>query len=151
MKKKLLYMGIALVSTAALSSDEIFNVTVKLLAPIAIIEDSPLVFPNTQSGSASNVVVGTGDAGAASFHATGSPSVAFTKSVVESSIVMELSGGSSGDATKEIVVDTFVLAGPSAFDGSGAASGLKVGGTARILDNDVAGDYSGTATFRMIY
>ncbi len=152
MKKKLLYTGLILTSAAAVATDEIFDVTMKLLAPITITELTSLVFPNTQAGVASDVVVATADAGAASFSATGSANVAYTASVVETSIVMQKDGNSGGDAAKEIVVDTFsVDQGAGTFDGSGNATGLKAGATAHVLVNDIAGDYSSTATFRVVY
>jgi len=146
------YFILLLISFGVEATDEPFNVTMKLLAPIVITEVSPLTFPNSPRGTAVNVVVATGDAGAATFSATGSPSTAFVKSMVTPSVTLLLGGvPSGGDLTKEIVVDTFVLAGPSAFDAAGNAVGMKVGATARVSANDQAGNYSAVATFRIVY
>ncbi len=150
MKKRLLLAAVA-VTTTVMATDESFDVLMELLAPIQITEVKNLQFPATLSGAALDVVVATGDTGAAEFSATGTASKSFTKSVVESSITLQLDGNSGGLSTKEIVVDTFSLAGPVAFDGSGNATGLKVGGTAHVLAEDLPGQYSGVATFRMVY
>ena len=113
----------------------------------AITATHALTFPSTVAGSISNITVSTYDAGAASFTANGLASTPFTKAIVESSIQMI----HSTNAGQNIVVDTFILEGPSVFDLSGNATGLKVGATAHITASNVAGHYSGSGTFRIVY
>ena len=150
--RRLVFAGLLLGSVVVYATDEVFDVTMRLLADIVITENNALVFPDTPRGAA-NIVVLTTDAGAADFSATGQASTGFTKSIADpgGAITMLRSGGTPGNTPDEIVVDTFVLAGPVAFDATGNATGLKVGATAHVLAEDLAGDYLGTATFRMIY
>jgi hypothetical protein len=147
--KKVLFAFLLVVASSAFATDKSFNATMVLLTPIVINKTADLVFPATVSGAAADVTVATGDAGAAVFNATGEASTGFTKSVVEASIEMTTDNGVG--STKRITVDTFTLAGPAAFDAGGAAAGLKVGGTAHVQAEDIAGSYSGAATYRIVY
>lgn len=145
--RRILILVLCLLGISALASDKSFDVTMKLLKPIAITKVQDLLFPDTTlTGSAFTVVVATGDSGAASFTATGGKSRSIAKSIVETSIDMSASG-----VTGKIAVDTFTLAGPTAFDSSGNITGLKVGATAHVLADSEDGDYSGTATLRVVY
>ena len=151
MKKCLTILALTmLVGSTAYAADQSFNATLKLKAPIIITPLTNLAFPDASiTGSAQNITVAPADAGAASFSATGGKNRNITRSVVESSINMN--AGVVGD---NIAVDTFVLSGPTAFNGSGAilaASPIKVGATAHVLASNADGDYSGTATFRLVY
>jgi len=152
MKKLMIGMMAVLVmvgiSGTALASDKPFNATMSLLKAITITKTHDLVFPDTAiiTGSPQDIVVAPGDGGAAAFTATGKASRNVTRSVVESTINMV--GAVSSDL---IAVDTFVLAGPTAFDGSGDITGLKVGATAHVLAASSEDEYSGAATFRLIY
>jgi hypothetical protein len=124
-----------------------FNINLNLVANITITTVQGLLFPDqTITGSAFNVTVATGDSGAASFNATGSPSRSITASIVQSSINMSASG-----VTGTIAVDTFVIAGPTAFNSSGSLTGLKVGATAHVLSGSQDGNYSGTVTLSITY
>ncbi len=151
-----LALGLSLVGvfTNAHATDEPFNVSMTLLAPLTITELTALSFVDTNAGSATTVVTAPSDALAASFSATGTPLDSATGSVVEASITMTTGGGG---ATEQIVVDTFTTggdmdaAGATTFDAAGNIADLRVGGTANIDATDVAGIYSGTATFRLIY
>ena len=127
------------------STDETFNASISLLAPISITEINALSFPDAVAGSNQSLTVLPTDAGAAEFNATGNANSNITVSVVEASINM--SDGSGND----ILVDTFAVTAPASFDGSGNANGMKVGATANIEAADPAGSYSGSATFRVIY
>ena len=147
MKRLFVLASILTLSAAAYATDQSFNATLKLYKPITITKVSDLLIPDaTLTGSDFNIVVATGDSGAATFNAQGGKNRNITRSVVESKIEMSASG-----VKGKIAVDTFVLAGPTAFDGSGNANGLKVGATAHVLAASEDGDYSGTATMRVVY
>jgi hypothetical protein len=144
---KKLFVVMMMVGSTAMATDQSFNISMKLFKPITISKVQDLLIPNTNlTGSAFTVVVATGDTGAASFTAVGGKNRSITRAVVESSINMSASG-----VTGNIAVDTFVLAGPVAFDASGNITGLKVGATAHVLAASEDGDYSGTATLRVLY
>lgn len=142
---------------AVYAIDEPFNVTMTLYDAIVITETQALSFPNTTSGGALAVVVAPTDGTAAIFTATGQASTGATGSVVEASIDMQHSTWSVADPTKEITVDTWTTggnlsgAGAMTFDGTGNITNLRVGGTANVSANDIAGAYTGTATFRLVY
>ena len=145
MKRLLVLM--MMVGATAMATDQSFNISLKLFKPITITKVQDLLIPETPlTGSAFTIVVATGDTGAASFDAEGGKNRSITRSVVESSIDMSASG-----VTGVIAVDTFDLAGPTAFDSSGDITGLKVGATANVLAASEDGDYSGTATLRVVY
>ena len=147
MKKLFVLISLLTISATVYATDQSFNATLKLFKPITISKVQDLLFPDTTlTGSAFTVVVATGDSGAATFNAQGGKNRNITRSVVESSINMSASG-----VVGTIAVDTFVLAGPTAFNASGDANGLKAGATAHILAASEDGDYSGTATFRVVY
>lgn len=147
MKKLFVMMMALMVSANAMATDQSFNASLKLFKPITITKVQDLLFPETTlTGSAINLVVLPADSGAANFNAQGGKSRNITKSIVESSINMSAPG-----VTGNIAVDTFVLDGPTAFDASGDANGIKVGATAHILAGSEDGNYSGTATLRVVY
>ena len=134
-------------SMNAMATDQSYNLSLRLLKPITITKVQDLSFPDrTITGSAFNVVVATGNSGAAIFTAQGSKYRSITKSVVESTINMSAPG-----VVGTIAVDTFSFTGTTSFDGSGNATGLKVGATAHILASSQDGNYSGSATYRVVY
>lgn len=143
--------GIASVQAA----DETFESTIRLIKPITISEVAGLRFPEQVAGTAQAVVVTPDDSGAAVFNATGEASKLVVASVVESSIEMTTDDGVG--SAKRITVDNFELGGSVLPDGTGAFNGdgdlnnIRVGGTANIEADDIAGSYSGTATFRLVY
>ena len=147
--------AISLVPSLANATDEPFQASMQLLAPIVITETNALSFADTVSGQTLAVVTGAADASAAQFTATGEPSRAVTGSVVEASI--EMTTGDGVGNTKRITVDSFTTggdmsgAGAATFDGSGDLADLRVGGTANVESDDIAGNYAGTATFRLVY
>jgi hypothetical protein len=148
MKKLLVMMALAIgFSGIASATDQSFGTSLKLFKPITISKIQDLLFPDTTlTGAGIDIVVATADSGAATFNAQGGKNRNITKSVVESSIDMSAPG-----VVGHVAVDTFVLAGPTAFDASGDANGLKVGATAHVLAASEDGNYTGTATFRVIY
>jgi hypothetical protein len=144
--KKLLIM-IAMLSATAMATDRSFNVTLKLYKPITIDKVQDLLFPDaTLTGSAFDIAVATSDTGAAAFNAQGGKNRSISSSIVESSISMSAPG-----VATSIAVDNFVVSAPTAFDNSGNANGIKVGATAHVLSNSEDGNYSGTATMRVVY
>ena len=144
---KKLFVLMMLLGATAMATDQSFNISLKLFKPITITKVQDLLIPNTPlTGSAFDVVVATGDTGAASFDAQGGKNRSITRSVVESSINMSASG-----VVDVVAVDTFDLAGPTAFDASGDANGIKVGATAHVLAASEDGDYAGAATLRVVY
>lgn len=144
---KKLFIMMMLVGATAMATDQSFNISLKLFKPITITKVQDLLFPDTTlTGSAFNITVATTDSGAASFNAQGGKNRSITRSVVESSINMSAPG-----VATSIAVDTFSLSGPTAFDASGDANGLKVGAVAHVLALSEDGDYTGTATLRVIY
>ena len=140
-------MALTMISGTAMATDQSFNASLKLFKPITITKLQDLLFPDTTlTGSAFSLVVLPADSGAATFNAQGGKNRNITKSIVESSINMSASG-----VTGTIAVDTFVLTGPTAFDSSGNANGIKVGATAHVLAASEDGNYTGTATLRVVY
>ena len=148
MKVRRLIIAIILFNVSLLwAENQSFNISLKLLKPITITTVSNLIFPSKiLSGTDEAIVVAPGDLGAATFEAQGGKNRSIVRSIVESDI-----GLSAPGVPGQIVVDTFVVAGPTSFDPTGVASGLKVGATANILASSQDGDYLGMATFRVIY
>ena len=150
-------IAFGLVSNAQ-AGDETFQATLKLLTSmISITQDQSLDFGQAIVGTNQTLTVGALDGSAAVFSALGDSSKTATASVLENSITMTT--GDGGDATKQIVVDNFTLGGTGItgadqvdfIAGSGNVSDIRVGGTANVEANDIAGNYAGTATFRVIY
>lgn len=152
-------LGSILASSTLVSSvyaqDETFEASIKLVEAIAVTEVAALRFPEQIAGTAAAVVVAPADSGAAQFNSTGDASRNIVASVVETSIEM-VTGDGVGSA-KRITVDNFTTGGAvaadgsGAFDGTGALNNIRVGGTANMEADDIAGDYVGTATFRLVY
>jgi hypothetical protein len=130
-----------------LVANQPFHLTMRLFKPITITNNKNLIFPTTTLiGANVSLVVGPDDAGAADFSIFGGKNRSVIRTVIESSVRLTASGSAGG-----ITVDRFTVAGPTAFDASGKANGLKVGATARILADSTDGDYAGVGTFRVIY
>ena len=147
MKKLFIMVSLLMISAAAMATDQSFSTSLKLFQPITITKVQDMSFVDTTlTGSAFTVVVLPADSGAATFNAQGGKSRNIARSVVESSISMSASG-----AVGNIAVDTFALTGPTAFDATGNATGIKVGATAHVLAASQDGNYTGTATLRVVY
>ncbi|MEI6093085.1 MAG: DUF4402 domain-containing protein [bacterium] len=148
MKKLLALTGLGLLLVSNVhATDQSFSVALKLYKPITITKVQDLSFPDTTlTGSAFDITVATIDSGAATFNAQGGKNRNITRSIVESSINMSAPG-----VTGNIAVNTFSISGPTAFDSSGNANGLKVGAVAHVLAASEDGTYTGTATFRVVY
>ena len=155
-KSALVMAATVLLSGAAHASvDETFNATLNLLSPITLDTVKDLSFAPTLANQNIDVVTSPSDSAAAVFSASGSANWEVTGEVVENSINM-ITGDGSG-STKQIQVDDFQYGGDmdssgvARFNGSGELSNLKVGATAHVQSDDIAGDYSGQATFRLTY
>ena len=148
MKKLLSVIVISMVmSSATYATDQSFNVSLKLYKPITITKVQDLSFSDvTLTGANINQVLAPAASGAAVFNAQGGKNRNITSSVVENSINMSAPG-----VTGTIAVDSFLLSGPTAFDGSGNANNIRVGATAHILAASEDGNYTGTATLRVVY
>jgi Domain of unknown function (DUF4402) len=147
MNKIFVMLCMLMVSASAMATDQSFNANLKLFKPITISKVQDLLFPDTTlTGSAFNIVVLPADSGAANFTSQGGKNRSITKSIVQSSINMSASG-----VVGTIAVGTFVLSGPTAFDASGNITGIKVGATANVLAASEDGNYTGTATLRVVY
>ncbi len=148
-----LVMTLCSVSTA-IAANESFSVTMFLKRPLLITEVNSLSFPDTNIGSSVSVVTEPEDAMATTFLATGIANAAVTGSIVENSITL-VTGGSS--VSEQILVDQFTTGGDmsskgnAVFSSLGILKNLRIGATANIRAENVAGAYSGTATFRLIY
>ncbi len=132
--------------------DELFDVSLKLLTPITITETQALDFGETVAGSASTLVVAAADANAAVFTASGEAAETASVQIVEANITLTTDDGS--DTTKQITVDNFSLGGDvsgGSMTFSGGADDIRVGATANVEAEDIAGDYSGTATLQVVY
>ncbi len=136
------------------AADEPFNVTIELQSPIVLSEINGLSFVSTPTGMNTDVVTAPRDALAATFSVRGNPNTAVTGSVVESSITMTTG---AGGINEQIVVDNFTTGGglnrigKGTLRASGSLKDIRVGGTAHVKANNVAGSYIGTATFRLLY
>lgn len=155
--KTLMAMAVAATSFGSMAADESFKSSIRLLAPIQIVEGQDLSFEPTLAYQNIDVVTAPSDVRAAIFSASGSPDEVVVASVEQSSIVMRLNG--TGTVPSEMIaVDTFTLggsldgtSGEGTFDAAGELKNMRVGGTAHVQADDIAGDYVGTATFRLTY
>ncbi|MEI6092822.1 MAG: DUF4402 domain-containing protein [bacterium] len=143
----ILVMLATLSSNVLHATDQTMSSSLKLYKPIVIAKVSDLSFPDTViSGNSQNITVSTASTNAATFNAQGGKNRSLTRSVVQSSIIMSAPG-----VTGTITVNSFSRSGPTVFDSNGNANGFKIGATARVLSNNIDGNYTGTATFRVVY
>lgn len=136
------------------ATDEAFDATITLVAPIVITETKGLDFKDATFGSNSTVVTASADPEAAIFAVQGEANAQIAASVVETSI--EMITGTGAATSERITVDSFSLGGDliggvATLDGSGQLNDLRVGGSAHVEAEDIAGTYVGTATFRVTY
>ncbi len=157
-KVLLLVPALSVLSVASLSSyaaSESFESSIKLIDDITITELASLRFPQQVAGTAQTVVVAPADSGAAQFSATGSALASATATIAEANI--EMTTGDGVGSTKRITVNSFTLGGTLAADGTvafaadGTIDNMRVGGSAVIENDDISGDYTGTATFELNY
>jgi hypothetical protein len=110
---------------------------------------SDLVFPVQIWGLASNPIVNVSDAGAATFSATGTAGRTARITVRQATIYMTNGGGG---ANNKITISNFqVNNGTPVFDPLGNLNNIRVGARAQITNKKNEGDYSGTATLRLVY
>jgi len=138
---------------SAIADEKDFSTSINLLAPIVLTKTQDLTFPNASAEFVDSVLVAANDSTAAIFSATGEANRAVTGSITASSIEMI----HTVDSSHKIIVDSFTTGGDmnssgvTAFDNSGNLSNLRVGATANIEADDIAGNYAGSATFRLSY
>ena len=140
-----------MIVTAGYAADETFEASIRVLAALAIVENTALTFPDTESRTiAQNVTVSPGSTGAASFNVYGEHNRLVNASIVEPS-----ASATIGSST--VVFDSFSCGGAlsgacqATLDNSGYANGAEIGATAHIPANAQAGLYQGTLTFRVTY
>lgn len=126
-------------------------------APIFITEIQALSFVPTLGGVSSNVITAPTDSRAAIFNITGNTNVAVTASIVEASIDIVNIVGNPNAAGNRMTVSNWTYGGALAADGTAFTDGngdlnnARIGATVTISANDAPGDFSGTATFRVVY
>lgn len=106
-------------------------------------------------GTAQQVYVNPSSSQAAQFTATGDANARVVGSVVQQQIMLENPAGSG--VTAQISLGSWQFggdmqsSGQAQFNSSGELHNLRLGGYATISAHNIAGSYSGTATFRLTY
>ena len=134
-----------------------FDLSMYIVEPIVVSESQSLTFPSVIQGVDSTITVAPEDAVSAVFTVSGALDAVITASVVEDIVMLTTSSG--GLSSEQIEVDSWKFGGDLLDVGSsgvanlqgGFLSDLRIGATAKILAEDVVGDYAGTATFRVVY
>ncbi|OUS04022.1 hypothetical protein A9Q81_06290 [Gammaproteobacteria bacterium 42_54_T18] len=144
-----------LAPSLVLANEDTFQTSLTLLSPITLTMQNSLSFPAVIAGENKTLITHPASSDAVIFSATGESSAPVTGTVVESFVVMKT--GSGLDESEKIQVDSFITGGELSTDGTGIfdtngeLSNLRIGASAHIEENDVPGDYSSTATFRLTY
>ena len=148
-------LGLGVVAGAN-ALDETFQASLQLVTPLSIQEDQAMNFGESYVGSASAIAANDANGYYASFTVNGDLTKTATASVAEASI--EMTTGDGADSTKKITIDSFsvhvgTIAGSNQLDfsGDGQVADIRVYGTANQEANDIAGTYTGSATFQVIY
>ncbi|MFH1223991.1 MAG: DUF4402 domain-containing protein [Pseudomonadota bacterium] len=108
-----------------------------------------MVFPVQIWGMNANVILGPNDAGAAVFSAKGDPNRNAKTTIKEAGIIMTTGTGITPG--ERIKVQGFLVLAPTAFNALGQMTNIRVGATAIVSQNNVEGDYLGSATVRIVY
>lgn len=126
-------------------------------AVIVITEVQALSFMNIAAGTSTTIVTAPGDTNAAVFNATGDVSAAVTVSIVENNV--NITTGSGNGAQRKIPITAWTFggsltdaggSGTASFDASGILNNMRIGASATVDANNLAGDYSGTVTLRVV-
>lgn len=162
-------MGVVALSIAAASSafaakgtakDSVFNVKVKLLAPLEVTQTGEMDFGSFVAGEDTGAKL-VAHTNGPKFHIKGAATYSVTVSVLQAAI--EMTTGDGVGPTKRITANGFELwqtggaqigsnnAGGSISLGATGEIDVEVGGTANLESNDIAGDYLATNTMRVIY
>lgn len=115
-------------------------------ATIGINVLSNMSFPVQIEGVAATVVLGPNDPGAALFSITGEPGRVLKCSVTPNKINI-----TAADVKKKIPVDSFLVQGCTYIDPTGVLNNVSIGARVQINSDNLEGDYSGTANFRVVY
>lgn len=127
-------------------------------ATIAITEIQGLSFPAAVAGTTTTMVTAATDSTAAVFNATGDANTALTATIVETGVIITTGTGSTN--SQKISIDNWTFggsltdgggSGTGTFDATGALTNLRIGATANVESDDIAGDYTGTVTLRLVY
>lgn len=136
-----------------------FHGHLNLLQSISLTNQKDLDFGDVMrplSGSV-QVTVSPDDPGAAVFRATGEPLRSVEASITTPTVVL----ANDSDTSDTIEVTDFTLggslqdqgngSGTANFDPEGVINHMTVGGTAMVNSENQPGDYTGNATFRLVY
>ena len=150
----LLVVGCCFTSWAA---DTVFSIRATLMQSVTLRNVNGINFNNQGvSASARSVVIEPAAVGAAKFVSTGTPSENVTGSVTTSRATITCTQAASCGADT-MAVDAFTLGGDMSSNGeaqfsdSGELNNLLIGATLHIEPSNRAGEYSGQATFRLVY
>jgi hypothetical protein len=141
----LIFIFCLLLTNTASATDQPFTIGIRLLKPITTTLVQPLNFPDAEAGVGQNLVVKTTSDNAATFAITANKNSFINSTILESSVTL-----SSTSTPSTITIDGFRVTAPSATNDQGKAI-IKVGGTAHVDAKDLNGDYSGSATLRVVY
>ncbi|MBL4865119.1 MAG: DUF4402 domain-containing protein [Pseudomonadales bacterium] len=143
-------------SSSASAADNNFNASMRIISSVlSITEQQPLQFVDAIAGKNTTIVTRPADVNAAVFSVTGIPGAAVTAGIVEKRIVMTTGDGST--AAQKIVVKGFKKGGSlnkrgrAEIGANGTLNNMRIGARTNVNANNVAGDYAGTATFRVVY
>ncbi len=145
------------IHTSTFATDASFTITATLLENISLTNSQGLDFGNlTLVSSATPVVIAPTDPGAAKFSAQGTSNDAATGSVVETTATVACTTSASC-GTDTMTISNFTLGGDmdstgsTNFGATGELNNLLIGGTLTVDPSNRYGNYSGTATFRLVY
>ena len=147
MKKLLFLLALTgMFSVNLMAVDEVFNVTMSLIAPIVITETQALSFPDTVVGTTQSVTVAPADATSARFSLSGNANDNISLSVADTTIT---------DGTTTIDINTYVITDDvgsaiTTLDASGARL-VRIGANADVDAADAQASYTGTATLTVVY
>ena len=148
-------LGLGVVAGAN-ALDETFQASLQLVTPLSIAEDQAMDFGESYVGNSTPIAATDGNGAYASFTVNGDLTKTATASVSETSIEMLTDGGVG--STKRITVDGFSVGVGSSiggnqlnFSGDGEVADVRVYASANQAAEDIAGSYTGTATFQVVY
>lgn len=148
-------LGLGVVAGAN-ALDEEFQATLTLYTPLSIVEDQAMDFGESAVGLGDPILATDANNGYASFTVNGDVTRIATASVAETTI--DMTTGDGIGSTKRIPVSGFsvgvgVFGGTNQLDfvGDGQVADVRVYASADQDAEDIAGVYTGTANFRVVY
>lgn len=147
MKKFIIGCAMLAISAAGFAATEAFQVTMNIFAALSITEVQPLVFANTEFGTATTLTtLPTDAANSARFILAGDPSHNILVSVADINMV----NGADTIPVNNWVITDEASAAITALDGAGART-VWVGADATLAGTEAVGAYAGTATLTAVY